>query len=90
MLENVADLRYYIGNLGCVGRKQEILKSPDKRSRKRRKDGLMQTSLWNSSGGPFSFESERGLKRVLGDQMGGPVSSKKARLENVDENAQLI
>ena len=79
------------------GTRHLVLKHPEdgvkpgfRKSRKKRKDGMMQTSLVNSSGGSFSFESERGLKRVWGDQMGGPVSRKKARLENVDESAQLI
>ena len=79
------------------GTRHLVLKHPEdgvkpgfRKSRKKRKDGMMQTSLVNSSGGSFSCERERGLKRVWGDQMGGPVSRKKARLENVDENAQLI
>ena len=50
-----------------------------KRSRKSRKDGLMQTSLLISGGVPFSLKSERGLKRGRGDQMGGLVIDKETK-----------
>ena len=76
------------GQPRVVGTRNWVLRYPGeginpgyKRSRKSRKDGLMQTSLLNSSGGPFSLKSERGLKRGCGDQMGGPVIDKRPRLE---------
>ena len=52
-----------------------------KKSRKRStNDGKVQSSIMNTSGGSLSNKSERGLKRGSGDQMGGPVTDKKARL----------
>ena len=53
-----------------------------KKSRKRRRnDGMLQSSIINTSGGSLIYKSERGLKRGSGDQMGGPVTDKKARLQ---------
>ena len=55
-----------------------------KKSRKRStNDRTVQSSIMNTSGGSLSYtsKSERGLKRGSGDQMGGPVTDKKARLK---------
>ena len=52
-----------------------------KSRKKRRNDGMMQSSIINTSGGSLIYKSERGLKRGSGDQMGGPVTDKKARLQ---------
>ena len=48
-----------------------------KKSRKRRRnDGMLQSSIINTSGGPLRYKSERDLKRGSGDQIGGPVTDK--------------
>ena len=48
--------------------------------KRRRNNGMLQSSMINTSGGPLSYKSERGLKRGSGDQMWGPVTDKKTRL----------
>ena len=62
------------GQPRIVGTRNWVLKYPEegispgyKRSRKSRKDGLMQTSLLISGGVPFSLKSERGFKMGCGD-----------------------